>query len=158
MFDPSAMLITGEIAVPELFREGYEPSLGDVQKVGDRYLGTLMYWTQDSKLAPDSTLGVIVQSDPRQPVVLLRDERGMGAQRAFVDAAGDFYALADAAGGWVGLTGMQASPSPRVLRVKNGAAQVDPDYPLDLGELLDTPAVNGLWPVSADQFALPLTD
>ncbi|HTV25394.1 MAG TPA: hypothetical protein VMG12_42155 [Polyangiaceae bacterium] len=153
-FDPSAMLITGEMAVPELFRDGYEPFLGDVQKVGDRYLGTVMYSTEDSKLAPDSTIGIILQDDPEQPVVLLRDERGMGAQRAFVDAAGDFYALADAAGGWVGLTGLQEATSPRVLRVKNGASVVDPDYLLDLGELLDTPAVNGLWPVSSDTFAV----
>jgi hypothetical protein len=154
MFDPSQMSITGDISVPELFREGYSPFLGDPVKVGDRYLGTIMYSADDGTLAEGSTVSFMVEDNPAQPLRLVQDDRAMGAQRAFVDAAGDFYALADAGGGWLGLTGQQVVPSPGLLRVKSGASDTDRDYFFDLGAAMGTPAVNGLWQVDDTTFAL----
>jgi hypothetical protein len=43
---------------------------------------------------------------------------------------------------------------PRLVRVRSGADAVDADYMLDLGELFDTPAVNGLWPLANKKFVV----
>src|SRR5690606_12797171 len=50
--------------------------------------------------------------------------------------------------------GLQDVPSPRVLRVRQGAEAIDSSFMLDLGELLATPATFGFWPVSGATFVV----
>jgi hypothetical protein len=129
--------------------------LGPSQRVGDRFLATLLY-TDDSwtATAPDSTIGIIIEDDRSQPVRLIRDGRGVGAYLSFLDDEGDFYFSADGLSGELALAKLQEVPSPRVLRVRAGEDIVDPTFLLDLGQLLNTPATFGFWPVSGSSFVV----
>ena len=154
-FNPTSMEITGDIQVPELLREDYVVWLGPSKRVGDRYLANVLYtdenWTATS---PDSTIGIIIEDNRSQPIRLISDDRGVGAYLSFVDGNGDFYFSADGLSGSLALTGTQDVPTPRVLRVRQGADAVDPSFMLDLGELLATPATFGFRPVSATKFVV----
>jgi hypothetical protein len=154
-FDPTAMELTGEIAVPELRRDGYTAWFGRHRRVGDRYLAAVLFTNEDwTQTAPDSTVGIVIQDDPGQPIRFLRDERGVGAYLSWADARGDFYFSADGLSGSLGIQGLQDVPGPRVLRVRAGSDVVDPDYLLDLAELLDTPGSFGFWPVDGTRFVV----
>jgi hypothetical protein len=154
VFDPTSMQITGDIQVPELLREGYRVWLGPSHRIGDRYLAAVLYTNEDyTATAPDSTVGIILEDNPSEPLRFLRDTRGIGAYLSLVDSRGDLYLAADGLSGDLALTG-QDVPSSRVLRVQNGADGVDPSYLLDLGQLLDTPATFGFWPVQGDKFVV----
>lgn len=155
VFDPTEMEITGEIQVPELLREDYVTWLGPAQRVEDRYLATILYTNEDwTATTPDSTVGIIIEDDRDEPIRMLRDERGVGAYLSFADDQGDFYIAADGLSGNLALAGSQDVPSSRVLRVRAGADEIDPDFMLDLGELLDTPATFGFWPVTDTKFVV----
>jgi hypothetical protein len=154
VFNPTSMEITGDIQVPQLLRDDYLVWLGPSHRVGDRYLAAVLYTNEDyTATAPDSTVGIILQENPTEPIRFLRDARGMGAYLSFLDSRGDLYLAADALSGDLALAG-QDVPSSRVLRVQNGADEVDPGYMLDLGQLLDTPATFGFWPVEGDKFVV----
>jgi hypothetical protein len=154
VFDPTSMQITGDIQVAELLREDYLVWLGPSHRVGDRYLAAVLYTNEDyTATAPDSTVGVILEDNPDEPIRFLRDTRGIGAYLSLVDSRGDLYLAADGLSGDLALTGQEV-PSSRVLRVQNGADAVDPSYLLDLGQLLDTPATFGFWPVGGDKFVV----
>jgi hypothetical protein len=154
-FNPSSMEITGDIQVPGLLRENYVVWLGPPERIGDRYLATLLYTDENwTATAPDSTVGIIVENDPAEPVRMVRDERGVGAYLSFVDESGDFYFAADGLSGNLALSGLQEVPSPRVLRLRQGEMAVDASYMLDLGQLLGTPATFGFWHVSGTQFVV----
>lgn len=155
VFDPTTMLITDHLQVPELLRDGYLVWLGPTHRVGDRYLAAVLYTNDDwTATAPDSTVGIIFEDDRENPVRFLRDTRGVGAYLSLVDSRGDLYLAADGLSGELALAGLQDVPTSRVLRVRNGADVVDPSYLLDLGDLLDTPATFGFWPVSNDKFVV----
>jgi len=154
VFNPTSMQITGDIQVPELLRDDYLVWLGPSHRIGDRYLAAVLYTNDDyTATAPDSTVGIILEENPNEPIRFLRDARGIGAYLSLVDSRGDLYLAADALSGDLALTG-QDVPSSRVLRVQNGADAVDPSYLLDLGQLLDTPATFGFWPVDGDKFVV----
>jgi len=156
-FNPTTMEITGELPlnVPDLTRTGFTPRIGSPQKIGDRFVTTITYTNSDAtKIPDDSTFGLVFQDNDQEPVRVLRDTRGTLAWRSFVDDAGDFYALADGQGGYYSLTGLQQVQSPQLLRIKRDANEVDSTYALDLGKLLNTPAVNGLWPISDTKFVV----
>lgn len=154
VFNPTTMQITGDIQVPELLRDDYLVWLGPSHRVGDRYLSAVLYTNEDyTATAPDSTVGIILEDNPDEPIRFLRDTRGIGAYLSLVDSRGDLYLAADGLSGDLALTG-QDVPSSRVLRVPNGADAVDPSYMLDLGQLLDTPATFGFWPVAGDKFVV----
>jgi hypothetical protein len=154
VFNPTSMQITGDIQVPELLRDDYLVWLGPSHRVGDRYLAAVLYTNEDyTATPPDSTVGIILEDNPNAPIRFLRDERGVGAYLSLVDSRGDLYLAADGLSGDLALTG-QDVPTSRVLRVQNGADAVDPSYMLDLGQLLDTPATFGFWPVGADKFVV----
>jgi hypothetical protein len=103
--------------------------------------------------AEGSTIAIALQPDSEQPLRVLRDDRAVSTDNAFTDDEGNFYALADGNGGYYSLAAGQ-TVQPRLLRVKHGSNEVDPDYLLDLGELFDTPAVNGLWTLKDKQFVV----
>jgi hypothetical protein len=154
-FDPTAMEITGEIAVPELSRGDYYTWFGRHRRVGERYLAAVLFTNEDwTQAAPDSTVGVVIRDDAEQPVRLLSDSRGVGAYLSWVDPRGDFYFSADGLSGALGIQRLQDVPGPRVLRVRGGSDVVDPDYMLDLGVLLDTPGTFGFWPVDGTRFVV----
>jgi hypothetical protein len=141
--------------VPQLLREGYTVWLGATHHVGGRYLGAVLYTNDDwTATAPDSTVGIILEEDPSNPVRLLRDQRAVGAYLSLVDDRGDVYFAADGLSGDLALSGLQDVPTSRVLRVQSGADEVDPDFMLDLGGLLDTPGTFGFWPVADGQFVV----
>ena len=155
VFNPTSMEIVGDIQVPELLREDYLVWLGPTHKVGDRYIGAVLYTNEDyTATAPDSTVGLIFQEDTEAPIRFLRDARGAGAYLSLVDAEGDVYFAADGLSGDLALSGLQEVPTSRVLRVRRDADEVDPAFQLDLGELLDTPATFGFWPVAEDKFVV----
>ncbi|HTU62218.1 MAG TPA: hypothetical protein VMF89_27355, partial [Polyangiales bacterium] len=155
VFNPTTMEVTGEIKVPELLREGYTAWIGPSHRVGDRYLASLLYTNEEwTAAAPDTTVGIIIEEDRAEPIRVLRDERGVGGYLSFVDERGDFYFAADGLSGDLALMGSQEVPSPRVLRVREGEDAIDDDFMLDLGELLDTPATFGFWPVSDTKFVV----
>jgi len=153
-FNPSAMEITGEIEVPALLRDGYSGNVSRVNKVGDRILGTVTYWSTDfDKTAEDSTVAIAIDAEADEPLTILRDDRAFGADSSFVADNGDFYAIADGFAGYASLVlGQKIQPS--LIRVRRDANEIDSDYLLDLGELLDTKAVNGLWPLTGSKFVL----
>jgi hypothetical protein len=154
VFNPSSMQISGDIQVPELLRSGYDVWLGPSHRIGDRYLAAVLYTKDEfTDAAPDSTVGVILEDNASEPIQFLRDTRGVGAYLSLVDSHGDLYLAADALSGDLALIGHQDVTS-RVLRVQNGADAVDPSYLLDLGQLLDTPATFGFWPVMGDKFVV----
>lgn len=154
-FDPSTMRITGDIQVPEILRDNYTTWMGPPQRVGNRYLATLLYtddaWTAT---APDSTVGIIVDEDEDEPIRMLRDDRGVGSYLSFVGDDDSFYFAADGLSGNLALAQLQDVPSSRVLRVQSGEQEVDPSFMIDLGALLDTPATFGFWPASGDSFVV----
>jgi hypothetical protein len=154
-FNPTSMEITGEIDVPALRREDYVTWLGKPRRVGDRYLAAVLFtdadWTQT---APDSTVGVLIEDNPAEPIRFLRDDRGAGAYLSWLDDAGDFYFSADGLSGSLTIGGLQDIPGPRVLRVRSGSDVIDPDYLLDLGSLLATPGTFGFWPVADTKFVV----
>jgi hypothetical protein len=155
VFDPTSMQITGDIQVSELLRDDYYVWLGPSHRVGDRYLAAVLYTNEDwTATAPDSTVGIILEDDSNEPIRFLRDERGVGAYLSLVDSRGDMYMAADALSGDLALSGREDVPSSRVLRVQNGADAVDASFMLDLGQLLDTPATFGFWPVASDKFVV----
>lgn len=153
VFNPTTMEITGDIQVPEILREDYYVWMGSPLKVGDRYMATLLYtdetWTAT---APDTTIGVLIGDNEEEPIVMMRDERGVGAYLGIVGEDEHFYVSADGLSGNLALAELQDVPSPRVLRVKENEDEVDPDFMIDLGELLDTPATFGFWPVAGNAF------
>jgi hypothetical protein len=154
-FNPSSMEITGDIQVPELLREDYVVWLGPPQRVGNRYLANVLYTDEDWTATPaDSTVGVIIEEDQSEPIQLLRDDRGVGAYLSFADESGDFYFAADGLSGNLALSKLQDVPTSRVLRVREGQNVVDPSFMLDLGQLLNTPATFGFWPVTSTQFVV----
>lgn len=154
-FNPTSMEITGDIQVPELLREDYVVWLGPSKRIGDRYLANVLYTDESwTATAPDSTVGIIIEDDPAYPIRLLRDERGVGALLSFVNDEGDFYFAADGLAGELSLAKLQDVPSSRVLRVRRGEDAVDPSFLLDLGEILNTPATFGFWPVSESKFVV----
>lgn len=154
-FNPTSMEITGDIQVPELLREDYTVWLGPSQRVDGRYLATVLYTDENwTATAPDSTVGIIIEDNRSEPIRLLRDGRGVGAYLSFVDEDGDFYFSADGLSGELSLAKLQDIPSPRVLRVRNGEDAVDSTFLLDLGQLLNTPATFGFWPVSDSKFVV----
>jgi hypothetical protein len=155
VFNPTSMEITGDIQIPELLRDDYSVWLGPSYRVGDRYLAAVLYTNEDyTATAPDSTVGIILEDDPAEPIRFLRDTRAVGAYLSLLDSRGDLYLAADGLSGDLALGGLQDVPSPRVLRVKNGAEEIDPSYLLDLGQLLETPATFGFWPVANDKFVV----
>lgn len=156
VFNPTSMEITGDIQVPELLREDYVVWLGPAQRLPDgRFIATVLYTDEEwTATAPDSTVGIVVEDDLDQPIQLIRDDRGVGAYLSFTDPRGDFYFAADGLSGDLALAGFQEVPSSRVLRVRAGEERVDADYLLDLGELLNTPATSGFWPVSGTKFVV----
>jgi hypothetical protein len=151
-FDPTAMEITEELAAPELVRRGYTGEVNRAQRVGDRYLASIVY-SNDTSLAEDSTIAIAIEADAKNPLRVLHDERAVSADSAFTDDDGNYYALADGGAGYWSLVEGQTI-QPRLLRVQEGSVAVDSDYLLDLGALLDTPAVNGLWPLQDKKFVL----
>jgi len=154
-FNPSTMEITGDLQVPEMLRDDYTTWMGPPQRIGDRYMATLLYtddaWTAT---APDSTVGIIVEDDEDQPIRMLRDDRGVGSYLSFVGDDENFYFAADGLSGNLALAKLQDVPSSRVLRVRNGEEEVDPSFMIDLGELLDTPATFGFWPAGGNSFVV----
>jgi hypothetical protein len=154
VFDPTSMQITGDIQVPELLRDDYLVWLGPSHRIGDRYLSAVLYTNEDyTATAPDSTVGIILEDKPDEPIRFLRDTRGIGAYLSLVDSRGDLYLAADGLSGDLALAGQEV-PSSRVLRVQSGADTVDPSYMLDVGQLLNTPATFGFWPVDGDKFVV----
>ena len=154
-FNPTSMEITGDIPVPELRRGDYTTWFGRPRRVGDRYLAAVLFTNEDwTQTAPDSTVGIVIQDDTSEPVRFLRDARGAGAYLSWLDSRGDFYFSADGLSGSLGIQGLQDIPGPRVLRVRAGSDSVDPNYLLDLGELLGTPGTFGFWPVSDTRFVV----
>lgn len=156
VFNPTEMEIIDEIEVPELLREDYVAWLGPAQRLEDgRYIASILYTNEDwTATAPDSTVGVIVEDDLEEPIRLLRDERGVGAYLSLLDDDGNFYFAADGLSGDLAIGEFQDVPTSRVLRVNAGASEVDPDFMLDLGQLLDTPGTSGFWPVADAKFVV----
>lgn len=153
-FNPEAMELTGEIEVPELVRDGLVGNVNRAVKVGDRILATIVYTDPDfTRAAEDSTVAIALEPASDQPLQILRDERAVSADGAFADDAGNFYAIADGGAGYFSLVQGQ-SVDPRLIRVKAGEKQVDPDYLLDLGELLGAHTLNGLWPYRDTKFVV----
>lgn len=152
-FDPSRMEITREIDAPELIREGLVGEASRAIKVGDRILASIAYYNPDfTKLKPDSTVAIAL-ADSDDPVTIVRDERASGVNSSFADNAGNFYAIADGVAGYFTIVVGQTI-EPKLLRVKRGANEIDPDYLLDFEELLGAKVVNGLWPLRDTKFVI----
>lgn len=107
-----------------------------------------MYTNSDyTQTAEDSTVAIALEPDSDEPLRILRDDRAVSADSSFADDEGNFYALADGSAGYFSLVYGQTI-QPRLIRVRPGAEEVDPDYLLDLGELLDTHQSTGCGPTA----------
>jgi hypothetical protein len=155
VWNPADMTIVEDIDVSSLRREGFSAYAGTPHRDGDRYIAPILYVNEDwTGTEPDSTIGLVVEDGAPSPVTVLRDERAPGAFMGFASDNGDFYALADGLGGSLALTGQQDVEPPTLLRVRKGEDKIDEDYALDLGALIGTPGLQGLWPVSDTSFVV----
>ncbi|MET0388885.1 MAG: DUF4374 domain-containing protein, partial [Polyangiales bacterium] len=151
VWNPREMKITGEIDISSLNREGYSARPGHPYKDNGKVYVPIRYEDEEgTKTAEDSVIAAL--DIETEAIDIERDDRAPGAWSGFVSKAGDFYTLADAAGGSYGLSGIQKLKNPAVLRMKKGSGELDPDYLFDLGEALGTQGIYGLWPLSDTSF------
>lgn len=154
VWNPKQMVLTGKtIDFADLLKDvvadapGYNPQIfassGFVKQVGN-LMFVPVRWHNWSAETPDKIIypsgGLLVLDTAKNEVVhLLRDERLMDTIYTTVSANGDLYLYTGAFGASFNLAFGLNTPS-AVLKINKGETEFDPDYYLNLEELIGRPA------------------
>lgn len=133
---------------------GFGGYLGTAHRDGNRFVAPILYADDDWALTEDdSTIGFVFEDRADRPISLLRDARH-GRIQGLRGTERRFYVLGDGLGGSVSIARGKPIKAPTLLRFVPGADALDPNYALDLGALLNTPGLQGLWPVTKTKFVV----
>ena len=140
VFDPEAMEIVETIEGPEMHREGFPgPRFSPPVRVGDELYVSLAWANVDTiDLIPALTVAVFSISEARL-LRVVEDTRCAYGHRGFA-YEGAFYLVGDASEGAGNLLSDEFPP-PCLLRIREGEAQFDPDFYIDLTQATGRPFV-----------------
>lgn len=130
VFDPEAMEIVTTIVGPDVTREGFtRPGFSQPVRVGDELYVSLAWQNFDAiSLIPTLTVAVFSISEERLLRVMEDDRCGFGFRGFAHDGA--FYVVGDQRDGIGNI--LRDLPPACLLRVREGEAQFDPDFYVDL--------------------------
>ncbi|MEM7137888.1 MAG: hypothetical protein AAF500_14985 [Myxococcota bacterium] len=141
VWNPTEMRVDASFRIPELSREGFTLSVGEILRVDDLILLPVGFVNRDQlMLEPKAQLAVFSASEDRF-IGLIEDERCVAARSAFLED-GAVYVMADAAGGIANLLDPDSAPA-CLLRWVPGQTEFDPEFHIDLRALTGFPFVAG---------------
>jgi len=157
--DPTAMIIEGEIELPDTARNGYLSLYGYKPVLRDNLLLLSVGWfdwsANDTVIEETGLVAIDTETD--EVVRFDIDTRCGGITQPLVLASGDAYFVSSALAGAAHRLGRLTS-QPCALRILAGDDAFDPDYLLSLDELTSAPVTGEPVPAGGDSLFLRVFD
>ncbi len=159
LWNPQAMEITNTLEVPDLVKEDYPVTTVGLSKVVGEYVVTPVSWrtSNQSRAIYESVLLVLSATDD-EVVTIARDAR-CGVSSTGIVHDGAYYILGDWDGGvYSVLRPDEGLPEPCMLRWQPGAQEFDPDYELELTDVVGAPHFSGAFGMVDTKFVVRAYD
>jgi hypothetical protein len=159
VWDPQRMELTNTLALDLPARpENMETWAYDGHVVGNRVIWNVFSGDFDKPQQYPAVTLAIADVDTNEPVRFLEDARCLGGGPSHVDANGNYYVQAAAYYGYFYAYGNVEAVPTCTLRMKEGEAELDPEFMLDFEQLTGS-AVTDLWlPIGTDQYIVRAWD
>lgn len=148
VWNPRKMEIIGSIDASAALDSDYpEYDYGEPLRFGDHVVWPIL-WNDSEGLRHRPEVGVVfAHAETEDPAFVALDKRCGGSWTLFEDEEGDLYVTGATYFGYGQFYGKQADSQPNdcLLRIRAGETEFDPDYYVDLDELVGTPAVYHTW-------------
>ncbi|MEM9188113.1 MAG: DUF4374 domain-containing protein [Myxococcota bacterium] len=130
-FNPSTMELVSDFPAPDLRRDGFDATGGELQQVGDEIFAPVSFANTATGDIVPSVVTVVFAANEDQVLRTIDDSRCGVVGGTFTD--GDFYyAVGDWGAGVYDAYAPTPLPPPCVVRASAGATAFEPDFSLDL--------------------------